>query len=131
MNATPNALPTKTVGFIVNPVAGMGGAVGLKGTDGKAILKQAIALGAKPIATQRAETFLTQLSPAKDNLKLIVGAGNMGQDQAEKCGFTCKVVGEGKKETTSRIPNTSLKCIVDLEWICLFSAAETEQQATY
>ena len=113
MNATPNALPTKTVGFIVNPVAGMGGAVGLKGTDGKAILTQAIALGAKPVATQRAETFLTQLSPAKKNLKLIVGAGNMGQDQAEKCGFTCKVVGEDKKETTSEDTQNIAQAIVE------------------
>jgi predicted polyphosphate/ATP-dependent NAD kinase len=93
-------IPTKTVGFIVNPVAGMGGAVGLKGTDGKEILNKAIALGAKPIATQRAETFLTQLAPAKTNLKLLVGAGNMGQNQAEKCGFTCKVIGKSKQETT-------------------------------
>ena len=65
MNSAENAIPTKTIGFIVNPVAGMGGAVGLKGTDGKAILNQAIALGAKPIATQRAETFLSQLTQPK------------------------------------------------------------------
>src|SRR4030042_416317 len=106
-------LPTKTVGFMVNPVAGMGGAVGLKGTDGKAILTQAIALGAKPIATQRAETFLTELIPVQKSLKLIVGAGDMGQVQAEKCGFTCKVVGESKKETTFEDTQSIAKGIVE------------------
>lgn len=112
MNNPQNVIPTKTVGFIVNPIAGMGGAVGLKGTDGKAILNQAIALGAKPIATQRAETFLTQLSPAKENLELIVGAGDMGQNQAQKCGFCCKVVGENKKETSSEDTQFIAKGIV-------------------
>jgi predicted polyphosphate/ATP-dependent NAD kinase len=112
LNATEKALPTKTLGFIVNPVAGMGGAVGLKGTDGKAILNQAIARGAKPIATQRAETFLNQLSPTKEHIKLIVGAGNMGQNQAEKCGFSCKVIGESKKETSSEETKTVAKEIV-------------------
>ncbi len=87
----------------------MGGAVGLKGTDGIAILNQAIALGAKPIATQRAETFLAILSPMKNSLNLIVGAGDMGQNQAEKCGFTFKVVGENKKETSSEDTQTVAK----------------------
>jgi predicted polyphosphate/ATP-dependent NAD kinase len=114
LNSAENAFPTKTIGFIVNPVAGMGGAVGLKGTDGTEILNRAIALGAKPLATQRAETFLTQLSPAKEHLKLIVGAGNMGQNQAEKCGFTCKVVGENKNETTSEDTQVIAKAIVDV-----------------
>jgi predicted polyphosphate/ATP-dependent NAD kinase len=113
VNTAENSLPNKTIGFIVNPVAGMGGAVGLKGTDGKAILSQAIALGAKPVASERAETFLTELSPAKANLKLVVGAGNMGQNQAEKCGFKCKVVGESKKETTSQDTQSIAKCIVE------------------
>ncbi len=103
----------KTIGFIVNPVAGMGGAVGLKGTDGKAILSKAIALGAKPIATLRAETFLTQLSPAKEQVKLFVGAGEMGEVQAEKLGFKCKVIGETKKETTSEDTQTVAKAIVE------------------
>jgi len=111
---TENSLPTKSVGLIINPIAGMGGAVGLKGTDGKAILNQALALGAKPIATQRAETFLAALIPTRKSLNLIVGAGDMGQNQAEKCGFTFKVVGEAKGETTSEDTQTIAKAIVDV-----------------
>jgi predicted polyphosphate/ATP-dependent NAD kinase len=92
-------LQAKTVGFIVNPIAGMGGAVGLKGTDGKTILNRAIELGAKPIAPARAETFLSALYPAKNSIRLVVGAGNMGEDEAKHCGFPCTILGEKKKET--------------------------------
>jgi predicted polyphosphate/ATP-dependent NAD kinase len=98
---TPETLPIKTIGFIVNPIAGMGGAVGLKGTDGKTILNKAISLGAKPIASQRAETFLAELHPFQKSLKLRVGAGNMGENQAKKCGFTYDVIGDSKRETSS------------------------------
>ncbi len=107
-------IPTKTIGFIVNPIAGMGGAVGLKGTDGKTILKEAIALGAKPVATQRADTFLTELSSAKEHLKLVVGAGDMGENQAVKLGFNCIVVGEDKTETTSDDTQNVAKAIIDV-----------------
>ena len=122
MNVPEKTLPTKTIGFIVNPIAGMGGAVGLKGTDGKTILNKAISLGAKPIASQRAETFLSELYLAKQSLKLIVGAGCMGENQAEKCGFTCQVIGERKKETTSKdtqnIAKEVVKAGVDLLVFC-------------
>jgi predicted polyphosphate/ATP-dependent NAD kinase len=122
LSALPNAFPTKTIGFIVNPVAGMGGAVGLKGTDGKAILSEAIALGAKPVATERAETFLNGLTTAQKNLKLIVGAGDMGQKQAEKCGFSFKVMGKSKRETSSEdtqsIAEAMVKVGVDLLVFC-------------
>ena len=122
MNVPEKTLPTKTIGFIVNPIAGMGGAVGLKGTDGKTILNKAISLGAKPIASQRAETFLSELYLAKKSLKLIVGAGCMGENQAKKCGFTCQVIGERKKETTSEdtqnIAKEVVKAGVDLLVFC-------------
>jgi predicted polyphosphate/ATP-dependent NAD kinase len=122
LNVPEKTLPTKTIGFIVNPIAGMGGAVGLKGTDGKTILNKAISLGAKPIASQRAETFLSELYLAKQSLKLIVGAGCMGENQAKKCGFTCQVIGERKKETTSEdtqnIAKEVVKAGVDLLVFC-------------
>lgn len=122
MTATKPQIPTKKLGLVVNPVAGMGGAVGLKGTDGKQILQQAIQLGAKPIAAQRAETFLAELAPAKEHLKLVVGAGEMGETEAIKHGYTCTVVGEAKTETTPQdtqaIAKGIIKAGVDLLVYC-------------
>ena len=101
MTVPKRSLPTKTIGFIVNPVAGMGGAVGLKGTDGKLVLEKAISLGAKPIASKRAETFLAELVPAKESLRLVVGASNMGEAEAKQCGFKFEAKCESKNETSS------------------------------
>ncbi len=47
------------LGFLVNPIAGLGGKVGLKGTDG--VSKEAVELGAKPVAPERGITFLKKL----------------------------------------------------------------------
>jgi predicted polyphosphate/ATP-dependent NAD kinase len=96
-----NEISTKTLGLIVNPVAGMGGAVGLKGTDGRAVLKKALALGAKPTAPARAELFLSELKFVDRKIRLAVGAGNMGEEEAVGCGFACTVFGNRKKETTA------------------------------
>lgn len=104
----------KTVGFIVNPIAGMGGAVGLKGTDGKTILKRALILGAKPVALARAESFLSELKPVKKSIKLVVGAGKMGEDEARNCGFACTVLGKRKKETTAEDTREIAKRIKDI-----------------
>jgi predicted polyphosphate/ATP-dependent NAD kinase len=105
--------PTKTIGLIINPIAGMGGAVGLKGTDGKAIVTQAISLGAKPIAPTRAEAFLSELNPAKNNVQLIVGAGLMGEDEAKNCDFIYKVLGARKEVTNPKDTVSIAKKMVD------------------
>ena len=107
----------KIVGFIVNPIAGMGGVVGLKGTDGKEILNKAITLGAKPIAPARAETFLSEFKTIKENIQLLVGAGLMGEKEAKNQGFNYKVFGNNKKDThpedTKEIVNLMMKEGID------------------
>jgi predicted polyphosphate/ATP-dependent NAD kinase len=112
----------KKVGFIVNPIAGMGGAVGLKGTDGKEILEKAVTLGAKPVAPARAETFLSGLKPIKADIRLIVGAGWMGENEARNQDFNIKVFGEQKKDTCPEDTMETAKMIanegVDLLVFC-------------
>jgi predicted polyphosphate/ATP-dependent NAD kinase len=112
----------KILGFIINPIAGMGGAVGLKGTDGKDILEKAINLGAEPIAPARAEFFLSELNAAKEDIQLVVGAGLMGETEAKKLGYSCKVFGENKEETksedTMEIAERIAKRDVDLLIFC-------------
>lgn len=108
-----DTFPIKTIGFIINPIAGMGGAVGLKGTDGQEILTKAIALGAKPIATNRAEVFLKAILPAREKIKLIVGAGSMGEDEAKKLGFNIQVIGEQKTNTVAQDTQNIASEIVD------------------
>ena len=109
-----NDSSTKTVGFIVNPIAGMGGAVGLKGTDGREILERAMILGAKPISPSRAESFLSELAPMKERIQFIVGTGKMGENEARNCGFTFTVLGKQRKRTTAEDTIEVAKEIADV-----------------
>jgi predicted polyphosphate/ATP-dependent NAD kinase len=108
-------LQVKAIGLIVNPVAGMGGAVGLKGTDGKAIVNRAKSLGAKPVAPVRAQAFLSELKPVKSGVRLVVGAGSMGEDEAKSSGFTYEVLGARKKETAAEDTVVIAKKMLDAD----------------
>ena len=70
----------RQVGFVVNPIAGMGGRVGLKGTDGRA--EEAAALGAVPVSPGRAREMLEALVPMKSSadIRWITCKGPMGSD---------------------------------------------------
>ncbi|NLJ61680.1 MAG: ATP-NAD kinase, partial [Firmicutes bacterium] len=69
----------KKLGFIVNPVAGMGGRVGLKGSDGIEILQKAKELGAVPEAPRRAMDALERLVEIKDEVEVITFPFDMGE----------------------------------------------------
>lgn len=81
------AIERKKIGLIVNPVAGMGGSVGLKGTDGADALDRALALGAQATAPARALRALQRLTPAAAEIELTACAGSMGGDVVSQAGL--------------------------------------------
>ena len=83
----------KKLGFIVNPLAGIGGRVGLKGSDGLDTVKKAFDLGAVPFSPARATEALREISSLKDEIDLITYPFEMGQDEARECGFDAVVLG--------------------------------------
>ncbi len=80
------------LGLIINPISGMGGSVGLKGTDGREILKKAIRLGAKPNAINRTKELLTELESIKAKLKFITCPGIMGQNVLKNLNFDYEII---------------------------------------
>jgi len=78
------------LGFIINPVAGIGGSVALKGSDGMA--EKAMKLGAVPQANARASLALEVLTPYKENIVILTAGGSMGEQCALALGFTIEVV---------------------------------------
>jgi predicted polyphosphate/ATP-dependent NAD kinase len=82
----------KRLGLIVNPIAGMGGKVGLKGTDGEEVLARAIALGARSESTQRAETALRRLRAIGDSIRVFSGPGELGGGVAEALNLPVEIL---------------------------------------
>jgi predicted polyphosphate/ATP-dependent NAD kinase len=91
----------KRLGLIVNPIAGMGGRVGLKGTDGPDILARAQELGAVPEAPGRAGVALDQLHELAEELEILTFAGAMGEDAARAAGFAPVVIDRADREPST------------------------------
>lgn len=68
------------IGLIINPVAGLGGRVGLKGSDGYEIQSKARSLGATALADRRVKETLSHLTESIANIAWYCASGPMGGD---------------------------------------------------
>jgi len=108
------------IGLIVNPIAGMGGSVGLKGTDGY-IFQKALEMGAEPITPRRTVEFLSMLENVH-RIKFLVAPDQMGANLMKNLKLDYSILGEIKHETTSkdtkRIAKSMLEERIDLLVFC-------------
>lgn len=101
MSVSLQSLPKLTIGLVVNPVAGLGGSVGLKGSDGQVIQREAIARGATPHATRQAARTLTKLRTLLDDrFDLLTAPAMMGEDAAREAHVHAEVVQAASEPTT-------------------------------
>ena len=80
------------LGLIINPYAGIGGALALKGSDGKAIREQALKMGAQLKAGEKTRLALEQVSEVQQQVQVFTAAGEMGERVAQELGFNTEVV---------------------------------------
>ena len=102
------------LGLVINPIAGIGGSVALKGSDGVGVAEQAIALGATAKSNARASLALEILLPYKDNMTIYTVSSDMGESTAKALGFTTQVVHQVEnKVTTERDTELAVKALID------------------
>jgi predicted polyphosphate/ATP-dependent NAD kinase len=91
----------RRIALLLNPIAGMGGRVGLKGTDG-CLDEAARARGATPRAPERARETLAELRAHLDDADLLYTYGDpMGAAEARAVGFDPVVVGTPETDRTT------------------------------
>ena len=83
------------LGFVINPIAGMGGNVALKGTDGDAY-RVALSKGAVPLARGRAVRALSRLD---GDIGFLTASGEMGPWAFNDLGLAHEVVWETSGES--------------------------------
>ncbi len=80
------------LGLVINPVAGLGGSVALKGSDGDKIQQLALQRGAIPLAQSRMQQALQPLEPFINDLHIFTAANDMGENLCQQMGFKTTVL---------------------------------------
>ena len=70
------------LGLIVNPLAGIGGRLALKGSDDRALVEAALADGAGLVAAERTRVAIGAIPPGAE---ILAAGGAMGADIAGTC----------------------------------------------
>jgi len=105
---------TIKIGFVVNPIAGMGGRVGLKGTDN--VIDEAIKRGAEPVSPSKAVETVKEflLKYSDDDIKWFTCSDAMGADELEKAGVKeFKIVYIAPKKTSPGDTKNACKRFLD------------------
>lgn len=103
------------LGFIVNPVAGLGGSVALKGSDGEETAKLAQQLGAVAKANDRARIALELILDRKEQIDVFTVGGDMGQSLCQSLDLSHQVVYQPHNPTQTTDTECAAKLMSELK----------------
>ena len=91
------------IGLVVNPLAGLGGSLGLKGSDGDVLRDRLPGLTPQQRhrALDRVERALKPLLAAADSVRYSTWSGSMGAETLQSLGLPHQVLGEADSDVTS------------------------------
>ncbi len=111
--------PVFRLGVVVNPFAGIGGALALKGSDGADVREKALAMGAEKKANEKMAKALSILEALSEPFTIITAGGEMGEDVCASLGLPFEVVYKSASqqtegEDTERAVQAFLGCNLDV-----------------
>lgn len=94
---------TLHIGLLINPLAGLGGSLALKGSDGEELREIAASLEPRRRrrATGRVERALAPLLADRSPIRFSCWVGEMGESALQDLGITCQVLGRSDGSLTS------------------------------
>ena len=84
--------PHFRLGVIVNPFAGIGGALALKGSDGAQVREKALAMGAEKKANEKMAKALSILDALSGKFTVVTAQGEMGESVCLALGLPHEVI---------------------------------------
>ncbi len=97
------------LGFLVNPIAGMGGPLALKGTDGACALRKAEASGRERTSPARGLRAVRRLAVSHSSLEILCASGDMGDSELREAGIEHRVVYTAQHASTTR--DDTMACV--------------------
>lgn len=99
------------LGFVINPLAGIGGPVALKGSDGEAIVREALARGAIPQAQERAAAAMKML--ASGDYAILTAADDMGEAVLRQLALPCELVYTAPSQSSAQDTKNAVNRFVE------------------
>lgn len=118
------------IGLIVNPIAGMGGRVGLKGTDGPETVALALERGAMPQAGLRTRRALQRLVGRVPNARLTVATDHLGEDWADGIGLNLATIPPLALSGTAQDTALAVRAMADCDLILFAGGDGTARDVT-
>ena len=110
-----SSAPLLRIGLVVNPLAGIGGAVGLQGSDGEVVQRAARERDGKPRGEERLSIFLqalrTRLGGDFGRLAWCTWGGVMGAQILSSYGVIAQVAGEPAAQTSAQDTQLAVKTL--------------------